>query len=184
MAWCFMTFCRPMPLMVSSCSTLDGWSTETHWTDFIPFTIYIYIKMVRPQIPQHQRVDVTDFFTHFRNRVSTLVLVGFHHGFSRLLVDGVVLRQSGFTRRSRFTLGSEKSPKALGETPGEIVDSSYWEFKVGGFFTGKAVGRLAVIVSAPCPKHTLKRITGWLAQKWANVNTNLGTVTLDVQISI
>lgn len=42
MAWCFMTFCRPMPLMVSSCSTLDGWSTETHWTDFIPFTIYIY----------------------------------------------------------------------------------------------------------------------------------------------
>ena len=70
-------------------NSLDG----CHSFHYIYIFIYMYIyQMVRPQIPQHHRVDVTDFFTHFRNRVSTLVLVGFHHGFSRLLVDGVVLR--------------------------------------------------------------------------------------------
>lgn len=48
---------------------LDRWSTEIHWTtDFIPFTIYLpRLPNGATTNPQHQRVDVTDFFTHFQS---------------------------------------------------------------------------------------------------------------------
>ena len=72
MAWCFMGLCRPMPLMVSSCSTLDGWSTEIHWTDFIPFSLslYIYIyaavsRVATPPPTPHGMGPKPTFWLHF-----------------------------------------------------------------------------------------------------------------------
>ncbi len=140
-----------MRLMVSSCLTWIG--QQQQWWD-------------RKSSKSQGRRD----FTHFPSCVN-FGSCWFSSWISTLLVDGVVLRYPPL--RSRFTLGSEKSPKALGETPGEIVDSSRWEFKVGNVGRGlsrKRGGtrghdwqlRLAVGF-CPTSETYPKIMTGWLA---------------------